>query len=269
MKQVVCINWGTKYGPPYINRLYAMVARNLTPPFRFTCFCDDPSGIRGEVDTQPLPEIGYDIPKAKTGIWGKSRLWGLRLGDLTGPVLFLDLDVVVTGSLDALFLHGDPEGVVMARNPSNPLERLGQTSVFRFPVGKLAPLQKAFAENGAQIAADYRYEQRFVTKRAPGGVTFFPRRWVAHFRRDCRRAFPLNYVLPPKLPGGARVVIFAGHLSPRDAIAGRYGEARPASAGAHLAKTGVRLRRRGIGAAADHLRHFILPAPWVGDHWRE
>ena len=32
VKQVICINWGTKYGPDYVNRLYGMVARNITPP---------------------------------------------------------------------------------------------------------------------------------------------------------------------------------------------------------------------------------------------
>ena len=41
VKQVICINWGTKYGPDYVNRLYGMVARNITPPFTFTCFTDN------------------------------------------------------------------------------------------------------------------------------------------------------------------------------------------------------------------------------------
>ncbi len=269
MKQVICINWGTKYGPPYINRLYAMVARNVTPPFRFVCFCDDPAGIRPEVEARPLPEIDYEIPETRTGIWPKSRLWGPKLADLEGSVLFLDLDVVVTGSLDPLFFHGNPEGVVMARNPSNPLEQLGQTSVFRFPVGKLRPLQEAFARDPLAIAERYRYEQRFVTRMAPGGVEFFPRGWVAHFRRDCRRTFPLNYLLPPVLPRAARVVIFAGHLAPADAIAGRYGETRQNSARRHLAALGTRYRKAGLAGAFGHLRHFIRPAGWVAEHWRE
>jgi hypothetical protein len=40
-KQFICINWGTKYGADYVNRLYGMVARNTTPPFTFTCFTDN------------------------------------------------------------------------------------------------------------------------------------------------------------------------------------------------------------------------------------
>lgn len=265
MKQIVCINWGTKYGPPYIDRLYGMVARNVTPPFRFVCFCDDPAGIRPEVETQPLPPIDYEIPETRTGIWPKSRLWGARLGDLEGPVLFLDLDVVVTGSLDPFFEAGDPDRVILAPNPTNPLERLGQTSVFRFPVGALLPLQQAFGADAARIAAEYRYEQRFVTRMAPGGAQFFPKGWVAHFRRHCRRPFPLNYALAPRLPKEARIVIFAGHLGPQDAIAGRYRAEGATTARAHLSEL---LRVRPRGSAWAHLRHFIRPAPWVDEHWR-
>lgn len=266
MKQVVCINWGRKYGPPYINRLYAMVARNITPPFRFVCFCDDAAGIRPEVETWPLPEIDYEIPKTRRGIWPKSRLWGRRLGDLEGPVLFLDLDIVVTGSLDAFFAWGDPDRVILSRNPANPLERLGQTSVFRFPVGKLAPLQRRFAEDPEGIADRYGFEQRFVTRNAPGGIDLFPRGWVVHFRRHCRRPFPLNYALAPKLPAGARIVIFPGQLTPQHAIEGRYGKGRAGSAREHLADL---VRGRYEQTALHHLRHFIRPAPWVADHWRE
>ena len=54
-KQIICINWGTKYGSTYINRLYAMVERNITPPFRFVCFTDRNNGIRPEVECHPLP----------------------------------------------------------------------------------------------------------------------------------------------------------------------------------------------------------------------
>ncbi|TRD16671.1 glycosyl transferase [Palleronia caenipelagi] len=266
MKQIICINWGTKYGPRYVNRLYAGVARNVTPPFRFVCFCDDPSGMRPEVETQPLPEIDYEIPRTRTGIWPKSRLWGAKLGDLSGPVLFLDLDVIVTGSLDPLFEYGAPEKVVLARNPSNLLEKLGQTSVFRFPVGGLLPLQERFKADPQAIAETYRYEQRFVTREAPGGPEFYPRAWVAHFRRDCRRIFPLNYLLAPKLPRDARVVLFAGHLTPQNAIEGRYGDYRQPSARAHIAAL---WRGKRKGSVLSHLRHFIRPSPWVAENWRE
>ena len=94
MKQIVCINWGTKFGAPYINRLYSMVSRNITPPFRFVCFTDVSDGVRSEVDCFDLPEMPGFMPQNTRGKWPKSRLWAPTLGDLQGSFLFLDLDVV-------------------------------------------------------------------------------------------------------------------------------------------------------------------------------
>lgn len=262
-KQIICINWGTKYGPPFINRLYAMVARNITPPFSFTCFTDSAEGVRPEVRCEPLPPLDVKMPVGTLGIWPKARLWGPKLADLTGNVLFLDLDMVVVGSLDPFFDYGEPDDVVLSRNPTNPFERLGQTSLFRFPVGKLVPLQEQFRADPQGIADQYRFEQRFVTRNAPGGIKRFPRGWVCHFRRHCRRPFPLNYFLAPRQPRNARVVIFPGGLHPQHAIEGRYGPDRPNTAMGHL---------RGLSAAErpiSYLRHYIRPTGWVAQHWRE
>ena len=57
---VLCIKWGRKYGPEYVNRLYAMVARHLRGPFQFVCLTDRSDGIRPEVRCLPIPPL--DLP---------------------------------------------------------------------------------------------------------------------------------------------------------------------------------------------------------------
>ena len=268
LKQIICIKWGTKYGADYVNKLYGMVSRNITPPFRFVCFTDNTDGIRPEVECQDLPVIDYPMPVGTTGQWPKSRLWSEKLGNVTGNVLFLDLDVVIVGNIDVFFEYEPNHPVMLTRNMTNPLEKLGQTSLFRFPVGSLAPLQKLFASDPQGIAEKYRYEQRFVTRNAPGGVELFPRKWVRHFRFECKRPFPINYFLPSKLPKDARVIIFAGGaLNPPEAIEGRYRTEYPNDAKEHikLIATSESARKRPF----RHLRHFILPTDWVKEHWRE
>src|SRR5256885_215110 len=47
---VICMKWGKKYGPEYVNRLYAMVRRHLKGDFRLVCLTDDGVGIRDEVE---------------------------------------------------------------------------------------------------------------------------------------------------------------------------------------------------------------------------
>jgi hypothetical protein len=266
-KQVICITWGPKYGPRYVNRLYAMVARNITPPFTFTCFCDDPTGFYPAIDAQPLPPLDVEMPRRTHGIWPKARLWGTELGGLHGPVLFCDLDLVVTGSLDPFFTHGEPDDVILARNPTVPLERLGQTSLFRFPVGKLAPLQDAFRADPQGIADTYRFEQRFVTRQAPGGIGFWPKAWVRNFKQHCQRPFPLNYFLEPRLPKDARVVIFPGRVSPHDVVAGQWGSDYPVVSGPeHIRLAFSGEHKHGVWR---YLRHYFIKPRWVEAAWRE
>lgn len=266
-KQIICINWGTKYGPPYINRLYAMCARNITGEFTMTCFTDSREGVRPEVICQDLPHSDIVMPKSK-GIWPKSRLWNETLDGVEGPVLFLDLDLVITGNLDGFFEYGDPEDVILAHNPTTPFEKLGQTSIFRFPVGKLAPLLEIFRADPQGIADQYTFEQRFVTRNAPGGIKFWPKPWVRHFRTQCVPLFPLNYFIAPKLPADARVVIFPATPNPPDAILGRWvPEEGNRTRGEHLMRA-IRGPRH-FKKRFRHLRRFMLPTLWIKDHWRE
>ncbi|TFL19042.1 glycosyl transferase [Jannaschia formosa] len=267
-KQVICIRWGTKYGPDYVNRLYGMVARNLAPPFDFFCITDDGAGLRPEVRVVPLPELGFTLDGIRHGVWDKSRLWQPKLGDITGPVLFMDLDLVVTGPLDGFFEVGAPEDVILARNPTTPFEKLGQTSLYRFPVGGLVPLWEKFRADPVRIAAEHKFEQRFVTRNAPGGAHFWPRGWVAHFRHHCARTFPLNYFAEPRLPPEARVVIFAGGLNPPDAIAGRWWPHLPVlSRGDHV--RAALTAPEHAGSRMRYLRHYIKPTGWVRETWVE
>ncbi|WP_201556114.1 glycosyl transferase [Psychrobacter sp. 72-O-c] len=266
IKQIICIKWGTKYGADYANKLYGMVSRNITPPFRFVCFTDDKTDVRSEIECQELPPLDITMPTNTLGKWPKSRLWGEKLGDLTGNVLFLDLDVIIVDSLDPFFEYGKPEDIVLSYNPSNPLERLGQTSCFRFQVGSLISLQEKFKADPQGIADEYRFEQRFVTRNAPGGVKLFPKAWVAHFRRKCRQPFPLNYFKTPKIPKGSRIIIFPGDLYPTDAISGRYNPNAANNIKDHLKRI---KEPKNLKKPLRHLRHFILPVDWIEKYWKE
>jgi hypothetical protein len=86
---VACVKWGDKYGHEYVTKLRNACARNLLRP-EFVCFTDDP--VPG-VDCRELPS---DLPSW----WSKIGLF--KPGTFAGNVLYLDLDVVITGRLDGL-----------------------------------------------------------------------------------------------------------------------------------------------------------------------
>jgi hypothetical protein len=271
VKQVVCVKWGTMYGPEYVNRLYAMVARHLTPPFRFVCLTDDRAGIRTEVECHDLPELGVPHPQRTMGKWRKQVLWGREVPGLeTGqPALFIDLDSVIVGPLDDYFSIGGPGDVYVARNWARPLKKLGQTSVFRFPVGGNAHVLEEFRADPQAIADKYRFEQHYVTAAVTGGVKFWPEAWTRHFRLHCLPPFPLRYFRAARLPRDARIVTFPGGPNPDDVMVGRWNKRVPSfeSRWQHLCATftGPRVD----DSARRHLQRFVLPVRWIEEHWRE
>jgi hypothetical protein len=102
MNHVLCLKWGDRYGPDYVNILHRAVGRNLSRPFTFHCCTDDPKGLDAGIQVIPFP----DNPGVRRG-WPDIlvQLAVLRdgFGGLDGPTLFLDLDVATTGSLDDFF----------------------------------------------------------------------------------------------------------------------------------------------------------------------
>ncbi len=52
---VICIKWGTLFGPEYVNRLYSGARRNLSRPVRFFCMTEHGGGIHPDVEILPLP----------------------------------------------------------------------------------------------------------------------------------------------------------------------------------------------------------------------
>lgn len=278
-KQIVCIKWGTLYGAEYVNRLYGMVARNITGPFNFYCLTDDDLGIRSEVMCKPLPELGTTLPtyaahiwgkpeRASTfGVWDKVRLWNPNFTGISGEVLFLDLDVVITGALDQFFEFDSDERVVMARSETKLLRKAGQSSIYRFRVGQLSSLYDEFRADAQKVVETWKLEQDFLNDRAPGGIAYWPKRWVRNFRVSCIPPFPINYFKAPSIPNNARVILFPGRLNPPDAVVGRWSDAdTPRTPLAHLA-AGLRAERR--EGLWPHLRHYLRPTPWITDRWRD
>ncbi len=272
-KQIVCVKWGTAYGPEYVNRLYGMVSRNITGRFRVVCLTDDATGIRPEVATFDLPQLGCAPPERSAGKWRKLVLWDAHLPQLTGlvgPVLFIDLDSVIVDNIDDYFTWGSPHDVIAAQNWAKPLHRLGQTSVFRFPSGGAAVLLQAFRANPQAIADRYGFEQHYVTAMAPGGLKFWPSAWTRHFRLHCLPPWPLRYVQPARLPSGAKIVTFPGGPNPGDVLDGRWLPTDPCglSASEHLRRI-WRHSRGPWRQSLAQMRHYVLPVPWIASAWRE
>jgi hypothetical protein len=96
---------GGIYTPEWVRKLRDGVARNLSLPHRFVCLSDV------DVPCDRLPLVN-----GWPGWW--SKLEAFRYGLFVGPVLYLDLDTVVVGSLDRIADH--PHRFTMAHEYYRP-----------------------------------------------------------------------------------------------------------------------------------------------------
>ncbi len=246
---VVCMKWGTRYGPEWVNRLAAMVRRNTTWDVRFVCFTDDPAGIRPDIECQPLPHVSYDPALGR--YWPKLGLMARTLGGLEGMTLYLDLDVVVIGGLDPFFSL--EARFCMVREWKDPHLGYGNSSVVRYFVGlESAVLDRFYATPPATIIGSYgSKEQNFLT-RAVDEVTFWPDDWCPAFSRACLpRNRLLRLVAKPVRPTSGRILVFYGSITPASAMRGEHEPAK-------RVRTGFAIR---LG------RHRFRRADWIAEYW--
>ncbi|MEJ8847405.1 glycosyltransferase [Variovorax rhizosphaerae] len=246
MRHIVCMKWGTKYEATYVNKLYAMARRHLTGDFRFICLTDDSVGIRSEVECFPIPR--FDIRPEAAGVrdraWRKLTTLSRDLPDvygLQGQALFLDLDIVVVGSLDEFFSY--PGEFVIIKDYRRPWRVTGNSSVYRYTIGAHADVLDYFRANETAMREKFRNEQTYLSDyvHEQGKLTYWPSDWCPSFKYGGIPIWPTNYWRRPFVPEGARVMIFHGECNPPDALAGR--------------------RNRRF--------RFIRPATWVAEHWHE
>ncbi|WP_374641057.1 glycosyltransferase [Hydrogenophaga sp.] len=241
---VLCIKWGKKYGPEYVNRLHNMVRRHLHRPFRFVCLTDDAQGIDPGIEVKPIPPIGFDEfdqrkPWTFGHGWLKLTSFAKPLYDLEGRTLFLDLDIVIVDSLDPFF---DQPGEFVVIKEWDKKDGTGNTSVYLFTVGAHVDALDHLRRGYPKVVEEVRNEQEFITGflGRQGKVSYWPEEWCRSFKRHCMRRGIMGWFAPPVIPPGARVIAFHGKPNPPDAIAGISGK----------------WYRR------------VLPTAWVAEHWR-
>ena len=70
LQTIICMKWGTRYGPDFVNRLYSAIKRHTKKPTKFYCFTDDNNGINKDVLCRQLPKI--QLPEKISLLHGES-----------------------------------------------------------------------------------------------------------------------------------------------------------------------------------------------------
>lgn len=173
MLTVACVlSEGPKrtYNRTHVTRLEDMVAGYLKQPYRFVC-----------LDDSPFP-----------GWWAKISLF--EPGRFKGRVLYLDLDVTITGNLDELADY--PASFVAIDDWLRPTLN---SSVMAWNAGIANHIFMNFTNH------DMAGDQDFITEQMPDAKTY-PSSWCVSYRKHVQmfRTVPLE----------AKVIVYHGFPKP-------------------------------------------------------
>ncbi len=211
---VLCLKWGRKYSAKYVNILYHSVKRNLSLDYDFVCLTDNKQGLDEGIKTFDLIDI--PVPKeGKNSSWRRLALFSPEIASacgIKGRVLYIDLDVIIKGSLNGIFLQ--PAGFLVARRKGDSAD----ISVCRFEVGSQERVWRRYVQNPEDAARLYVDERNFISETVKD-KQFIPDGWCVRFKS----LIPLLPWMQPKQPMSARMVLFEGSPMPHEAVSGRWG----------------------------------------------
>lgn len=180
---VLCLKHGKKYSSNYVNRLNNMVKRHCTLPFTFVCLTEDTTGLDQDIYTIPLP-------KNVAGWWCKPYMFTKDLS-IKGTILYMDLDVVISGNIDKLFTY-QPNAWCTIRDFTRAM-RPGwpkyNSSIVRFKTGQLDFLWENFKTNQKEIQRAHFGDQDYLyaeTRKTP--AVLYPDSWVQSWKWEVRKS---------------------------------------------------------------------------------
>ncbi|WP_024851615.1 glycosyltransferase family protein [Hydrogenovibrio kuenenii] len=234
MVKVVCLKWGTKYSPEYVNRLYRMVKTHMTVPFSFMCITEDSEGLDSEIEIKSLPDLGlkgwwYKLLIFKPGFLGVSD---------NEKVLFLDLDVVILNSLDSIVTYSDDFCI-----SADDTEHQYNSSVMCFYPPKFSFIWEAFDAQKEAIVKQMHGDQDWIQYVYQNAV-IYPKKLIKSFKIDLDSKTPFSFgkvgrflrkKMPFLLPKGqveypedTAIVLFHGKPDPEDVMDGPFDKYRHA-----------------------------------------
>lgn len=252
---ILTLKWGTLYPSEYVNRLYRGVKANLHRPFRFVCVTDNPAGLIDDIQAVDFPAPPPEMKNTYTydfwpNIYIKLCVFRPGFADLKGTTLFLDIDQIITGSLDQFFDYCPGEFCIirnwieLRKQIFRSIPLCGNSSCFRFEAdGRFAYVYEKFIKE-IDFALDktrFSTEQLYMTH-AVGvdKIKFWPDNFVRSFKRSCTWPWPLNHFLMPRFNPDTGILCFHGNPSPEEAI---------------------------VGFRGRHLNTWTRPCPWVAELW--
>ncbi len=226
--KIVCFKWNHtggyklpslnaigQYTAQHVNNLYRSVQKHTTIPHEFICITDDPEGI--ECRTIPL----WDKCRELGGCYNRLYVFSSDMKELIGDrFLCIDLDCVVTGSLDELLSRD--EDFIINKFYGVAKEQYYNGGLFMMDAGARSEVWDRFEQDieGALEVMDKRKKKREILGTDQAWISHVLGRGEALFD-DEEDGVMAYYKLRnsrdgvgKELPDKACMVLFAGQIDP-------------------------------------------------------
>lgn len=188
--------WGTKYDRAYVYALKESVEAHLATPHTFRC-----------ITAEKLPGIDTRRPPVSySGWWQKIGLFAPLVA--SGPSLYFDLDVVITGELDYLVPYAHGSGLAAPANWAQSGHGGIQSSVMAWP-GNWHDPYRAF--NYPRDSARLWGDQEFLWEHLGENWTRLP--GVGSYK---------YHVRGKGVPEDMRVCVFHGKPDPHEVVTDQW-----------------------------------------------
>jgi hypothetical protein len=185
---VLCVRFGNRYGREYVERLRNMVSRQLNIPYEFVCLTDDHTPIEN-VRTIYQPNANY-----LKGWWHKVHMFDPDL-QLSGRILYFDLDVVIHNNLDKLakFATNDFVGIHDFNRAFYTGWKYLNSSVLAWNHGTQTQIWEQFKSNPRE-AQRLQGDQDWIWKLCKDRIKSWPREWIQSYKWEVRKREELTMI---------------------------------------------------------------------------
>lgn len=216
---VICWKWPkpgyrSTFGPETVNRLRRMVARHYPHPHRFICVTDDAEGIDPAVEIVPDFRDFADLPsqhgERNPSCYRRLRMFHPDAAQWFGQrFVSLDLDIVITANLEALWHRPDDFAIYGDTNPTT----YYNGSMVLMTAGARPKVWTDFdpetSPKLARRAGFFGSDQAWISYCLGDGERRFTKAdGVYSFRNEIART------ADQALPSNARLVVFHGQIDP-------------------------------------------------------
>jgi hypothetical protein len=189
--------WGQKYAGHYVERLKSGIARHLRQEYKFAVFS---------------PEAEDEYLTKVPGCFARLRMfdpeWQERHG-IEGRLVCIDLDAVITGSLDALFDRPEKYTILHGGNSANPCPYNGSLQMLR--AAARSDVWRDFSMKRAGEVPFYEFpdDQAWLAHKIPDAAG-----WKVGSESGAYCFQKPGWPNGDALPEGARFVAFPGWRDP-------------------------------------------------------